>query len=456
MKSATIVLVCVGYFAVFVRAAGPSTDAKKYWPQWRGPTASGASDQGRPPLEWSESDNVRWKVPIPGRGHATPIIWGDRIYVQTAVKTDREVAIKPPAEKPPDQKPGRRRRGGHNWMGSAEPTHIHAFTMLALDRHTGKTVWTSTLCEELPHESGHRDASHASNSPVTDGEHIFAHFGSRGLYCLDLEGKIVWKKNFGKMQTRRSFGEGSSPVLHGNTVIVNWDHEGQSFIVALDKKTGKERWKVDRDEPTSWATPLIVEVDGKPQVVTSATNLIRSYDLDTGNLIWQCGGMTLNVIPSPVSGSGLLYVTSGFRGNILQAIRYAEAKGDITDSAVVAWKYDGKGTPYVPSPLLYGDVLYLLDHNRAMLSCFDAKTGKQHYIKKRLGGLEGAYASPVGAADRVYVVSRGGKTAVVSHGPTFGLLATNTLDDDFAASPAIAGDAIYLRGDKYLYCIAED
>ncbi len=434
------------------QGAGPTHEAQEYWPQWRGPMASGVAPHSRPPLEWSETKNVRWKIRIPGRGNATPIVWGDAVYVQTAVKTDKKVDPKQPAEKPAPQ---RRGRHGRNWMGTEQPTHVHEFTILALERRTGQTLWKNTLCEELPHEGGHRDGSQASNSPVTDGEHLIAYFGSRGLYCLDMQGKVIWTKDFGEMQTRNSFGEGSSPVLYGDTVVVTWDHEGQSFVIALDKKTGKQRWKVDRDERTSWATPVVVVVDGKPQVVTSASGLIRSYDLHTGEALWRCGGMTLNVIPSPVVGNGLVYTMSGFRGNAIRAIRYADAKGDITESATVAWKYDGKGTPYVPSPLLYGDTLYFMDNNRAILSCFDAKTGKEHYLKQRLPEMQGVYASPVGAADRVYVMGRDGKTAVVKHGRAFELLATNSLDDSFTASPAIAGNEIYLHGREYLYCIAE-
>ncbi|MFQ5428946.1 MAG: PQQ-binding-like beta-propeller repeat protein [Phycisphaerae bacterium] len=427
----------------------------KYWPQWRGPTATGVAPHGKPPLKWSESKNIRWKVAIPGRGHATPIIWGDRVYVQTAVKTAKTVEPKARADKAPEERPNRRRRGRRNWMGSVEPTHIYKFILVALDRQTGKTVWQKTLREELPHEGGHRDASQASNSPVTDGKYLIAYFGSRGLYCLDMEGKVLWEKDLGDMRTRLGFGEGSSPALYGDTVVVNWDHEGQSFIVALDKKTGRQRWKIDRDEQTSWATPLIVEVRGEPQVITSASGRIRSYDLKTGEVRWVCGGMTPNVIPSPVSGNDLVFAMSGFRGNALRAIRYVDARGDITDSSAVAWKYDGNGTPYVPSPLLYRDTLYFLKRNNAILSCFDAKTGKQHYSKKRLEGLEGVYASPVGAADRVYIVGRNGKTAVIKRGAEFELLAVNSLDDEFAASPAIVDHALYLRGRTHLYCIAE-
>lgn len=452
MKTATVFL-CMACVAVIACVSAPSPDVEKYWPQWRGPEASGVAPHGKPPLEWSETRNIRWKVEIPGKGNATPIVWGDRVYVQTAVKTDQPADTAASADGSSPERHGRR---GRSWMGTVQPTHIYEFSIHALDRRTGKTVWQKTLCKELPHEGGHRDASQASNSPVTDGRHIFAYFGSRGFYCLDMRGKVIWEKHFGKMHTRMGFGEGSSPALYGDTVVVNWDHEGQSFIVALDKKTGRQRWKVDRDEHTSWATPLIVVADGRPQVVTSATHRIRSYDLNTGELIWQCAGMTPNVVPSPVCGDGLVYALSGFRGHALQAIRYGDARGDITDSSSVAWKYDGKGTPYVPSPLLYGDALYFLDNNRAILSCVDAKSGTPHYTRQRLDGVQGVYASPVGADGRVYIVGLNGAAAVVKRGPAFQLLATNVLEDGFSASPAIVDGEIYLRGEKFLYCIAAD
>lgn len=456
MKRITLTFVISAVWPLAMVGADPGLEGEKYWGQWRGPVGTGVAPHGDPPIEWSESQNVRWKVEIPGRGHATPIVWGDRVYIQTAIRTEREATAEESAKRPSQEGKGRHGGGGRSWMGTSEPTNIHEFAILALDRRTGKTLWQKSLCERLPHEGGHRDGSQASNSPVTDGEHILAYFGSRGLYCLDMKGQVVWKKDFGTMQTRMGFGEGSSPALYGDTVVVNWDHEGESFIVALDKKTGQQRWKVARDEPTSWATPLIVDHDGKRQVITSATSLIRSYDLDSGKLLWKCGGMTTNVIPSPVRGHGLVYATSGFRGTALLAIRYGDAKGDITDSAAVVWKYDGRGTPYVPSPLLLDDTLYFLDNNKAILSCVDAVSGRAHYSKKRLEPVKGVYASPVGARDRVYIAGRNGTTAVIQHGREFKMLAANKLEESFAASPAIVDGEIYLRGEKYLYCISAE
>jgi outer membrane protein assembly factor BamB len=418
-------------------------------------------------VEWSDTKNVRWKVEIPGRGHATPIIWGDRIYIQTALGAraadaesdngDAEPAS--PGRGGPQERPARQdregRRGGRPGRGQARPTQIHQFIVMALDRKTGKTLWSRTVREELPHEAGHADATQASNSPVTDGEHIFAFFGSRGLFCLDMEGNVKWDADFGDMQTRMGFGEGASPALHGDTVVVNWDHEGDSFIVALDKSTGKERWRQPRDEKTSWATPLILEAGGKAQVITCATNRVRSYDLKTGELVWECGGMTNNVIPTPVAEGGLVYAISGFRGSALLAIRYADAKGNLDDSPAIAWRHEGQ-TPYVPSPLLFDGRLYFLDNNRAIVSCLDARSGEKVYGPERIEAIRGVYASPVAAKDRIYIAGRDGKTVVLRGGPKFEILATNVLDDEFDASPAIVDDELYLRGVKHLYCIASE
>lgn len=427
--------------------ADSEPESAKYWPQWRGPNHTGVAPHGDPPREWSETKNIRWKVEIPGSGLATPIIWGDRVYIQSAIKMDKKATG---SETPNEQSDrGRSRRGRR----ASKPSHFYEFIVMALDRKTGKTVWRTTTSEAVPHEGHHPDGSFASASPVTDGEHLLAFFGSRGLYCLDMDGKVLWHSDLGYMTTRRGFGEGSSPVLHGDTVVVNWDHEGDSFIAAFDKNTGRQRWKKARDEVTSWSTPIVVEHAGRAQVIVNATKRVRAYDLATGEVLWECAGQTTNTIPSPVFGHGMVYAMSGFRGNMVQAIRIQDARGDVTGSSAVAWSYD-QDTPYVPSPLLYDDFLYFLKHNRAILSCLDAKKGTGHFTRQRLEGIEGVYASPVGAAGRVYIAGRNGATVVLKKGPQFELLAVNSLDESFDASPAIVGRELYLRGQKHLYCIA--
>lgn len=438
--------------SLVVQTQPPPVTPATYWPQWRGPTSTGAAQDASPPTEWSETKNIRWKVPIPGHGSSSPIVWGDRVFVTTAVKTDRPAKPADRDQVAAGATPARREiaRSVHK-----PPANVYQFVVMALDRRTGKTLWRQVAREERPHEAGHPDGSLASASPVTDGEHLFASFGSRGLHCFEMDGTPVWSKDLGHMVTRRGHGEGSSPALFGDTIVVNWDHEGESFLVALDKTTGRELWRQARDEITSWATPLILEANGKPQVVVCATGFVRGYELATGEELWKCGGMTVNAIPSPVAGLGMVFALSGYRGDALRAIKYAEAKGDITNSAAVAWSHN-KGLPYVPSPLLYDDTLYFIAKNRPMLSCFDAKTGRQHYGRQRLAGLREIYASPVGAGGRVYIVGRDGGALVLHHGPELKVLATNKLNDAFDASPAIVGNEMFLRGRKHLYCIAPD
>ena len=447
MKRTITIILCLCVISTFAWGSEVPSDSQRYWPQWRGPLASGIAPHGDPPVEWNENKNVRWKIEIPGQGHATPIVWGDTVFVTTAIETDQR-GEQNPTEVPPQR---RGRRGPPNITTS----NIHKFAILAINRADGGIRWQQTVREELPHEGTHPTGSWAANSPVTDGEHVYAYFGSRGLFCFDMQGNLQWEKDLGDMTIKRSFGEGSSPVLYGDTLVLNWDHEGASFIIALDKRTGEKLWKVDREEGTSWSTPIVVEDNGRVQAIVNATNRTRSYDLATGSLIWECGGMTSNTIPSPVTANGIVYVTSGFRGNALQAIRLADAEGDITGAEAVVWEYD-RDTPYVPSPMLYDDTLYFLKHNKGILSCFNASTGEAYYGPERLEGIAEVYASPVGVSDRVYIVDRDGVTLVLKHGPKFEVLAENVLDDGFDASPAIVDTELYLRGHKYLYCIASD
>jgi len=419
------------------------TAVEKNWPQWRGPSETGVALYGNPPVEFSETKNIRWKTEIPGKGHATPIIWGDQIIVLTAVATDKK-----PAKGEVTQEAGR--------MGppSSGTEFIHKFQVISVDRKTGKIQWDRTVKEEIPVERTHTLGSWASNSPVTDGENIYAYFGSRGLFCLDFKGNVLWDRDFGQMEIIMSFGEGSSPSIYKDKIIVVWDHEGGSFIVALDKKTGKEVWKVDRDEITSWASPLIVEVNGQAQVITAATNKVRSYDFETGKLIWECTGLTRNVIPNPVYADGILYVMSGYHGNALMAINLAKAKGNITGTGVILWKYN-QDTPYAPSPMVMDGKLYFLKANNGTITCLDAKDGKVNYINEKLEGILNIYSSPTGVGDHLYIAAEG-IVDVIKAGPSFVLLASNKLDDTFHASPVVIGNDLYLRGFKYLYCISAE
>ena len=255
------------------------------------------------------------------------------------------------------------------------------------------------------------------------------------------------------MRTRNSFGEGSSPALAGDAIVVLMDHEGDSKIFAFNKITGEPLWERNREEATSWSTPVAVEVGGRVEIITSATDRIRSYDAKTGEIIWHCEGVTLNAIPTPVLGFGNVYCTSGFRGSALKAIELGHT-GDLSDTDAIKWEVD-RGTPYVASPLLYGDRIYVTSSLRPRLSCYDAVTGEAYFVEENLKGLGTIYASPVGAANRIYLPDRNGVVIVIKKSDTLEVIATNTLDDGFDASPVIIGDTIYLKGNKNLYCIAK-
>ncbi len=417
-----------------------ASDADRNWGQWRGPRADGTAPHGTPALNWSETENVSWKVPIPGQGNSTPVVWGDRIFVMTAVSTGKK-----------EENFGNAGRGPERLR--PVPVEEQEFVLLCLDRASGDERWRQVATRRMPHEGHHRDNSHASASPITDGKRVYAYYGSHGIFCYDLDGKLLWDKTLGTLETRNSFGEGASPALHGDTLVVVQDQEGDSFIYALDAVTGAVRWKQAREEDTGWSTPLIVEHGGRTEVVVNGSNAVRSYDLASGELLWLCAGQTVNAIPSPVTDGKTVYVMSGFRGNAVYAIALGHT-GDLAGTDAVRWT-GSRGTSYVPSPVLSDGRLTFFQRNDAILSCFDAATGEPHYAQQRLEGMGGVYASPVAAGGRVYLLDREGVCVVLEDGPAFKVLATNRLDDRFDASPAVVGTQLFLRGQKSLYCVEE-
>jgi len=410
----------------------------EFWPQWRGPLGTGVALKGNPPIEFGENKNLKWKIEIPGKGHATPIVWEDKIIVQTAVATNRKAS----GEIVED--------GGGDWMNPTSTEFIHDYKVICVDRNSGKTDWETTVTSELPQESTHELGSWASNSPCTDGEHIYAYFGSRGLYCLDFDGNILWKHDFGQMQKRMNFGEGASPSLYKDRIFILWDHEGDSWLYCIDKNTGEEIWKVARDEGTSWSTPVIVEANGKTQVITAASNAVRSNDYETGDLLWSCTGLTSNVIPNPMVEDGILYVMSGYRGSAMMAIDLSKAKGDITGSDAIIWKYN-QDTPYTPCAVLMGGKIYFLRGNNGFLTCLNAKDGSVVYSKEKIEGIGTLYSSPTGVADRLYIAAEN-ICVVIKAGEQFKIMASNKLNDNFHASPIIVNNQLILRGFKHLYC----
>jgi len=429
---------CAGVVALVIALAAlaPATsdEGGGEWPWWRGPLGNGVSPDGDPPVRWSEEVNVRFKVPIDGDGLATPVVWGDRIYVLSALPlegTDNE------ADASAEEAPLPRVR----------------FLVTAYDRHDGSVAWQRVADERVPHEGHHLESAWANASPVTDGEHIYAHFGSAGTYAYTLDGELVWKVDLGDMTARLGYGEGSSPALWGDTLVINWDHEGDSFVAALDARTGEVRWRKDRPgELTSWSTPLIREHEGRVHVIVAAAERTRSYDIRNGEVLWSVSGLGMNVIPTPIYDEGILYLASGKRDfPRMQAVDLRGARGDLDGTEAVLWTRN-RDTPYVSTPLLYRGQLYFFKHVRSFLTSVDAVTGETLFTERV--GLGNVFASPVAAAGRIYLLGREGKALVLEPGATLKVLAENQLDDGFDASPVIVGGDLYLRGRHFLYALA--
>ena len=416
--------------------------AAENWAQWRGVRNTGFAENSRPPVSWSEESNIRWKVAIDGSGSSTPIIYGDRVFILTAIDTG---IVDPTRAKPEDQ-PMR-------VFGIKHPNTEHQFLTICLDRQTGQELWREIAVQKVPHEGHHGDNDFASASPVVHDNKVFVWFGSAGLFCYDLDGLLLWKRDLGEVKMGAALGEGCSPVVHNGRVIVVRDHQGQSSIEALDSSTGKTYWKKHRDEGNAWATPVIAEYGGRVQVITCASNLVRSYNLEDGTLIWQCGGLTGNATPCPILDGSHVIVMSGYQGHSVMRIPITE-EGDLTGADKVVWKHQ-RGTPYVPSPVLFDGMLFYNQSNQGIWTVLDATSGKIVMDRTRLPGISNMYSSPVAANGRIYVTGRNGLTLVLKPGTNLSIESSNRLDERFDASPSIAGDELYLRGEKFLYCIAK-
>ena len=425
--------------ALLIAALLPAQTEKAHWPQWRGPTGAGVA-AGPAPRSWSDSEHVRWKVEVPGRGVSTPIALGERLYLTTAIATDPEAAP-PPAEE----------EGGRGGRRSAPPEE-QSFEVHCLDRKSGATVWKSVARVALPHEGFHKSyGSYASASPVTDGKRVYVSFGSQGLYAYELDGKLAWSFDPKvKLEMRNSFGEGLAPVLAGDVLVQVADHEKESFVFALDTKTGKELWRVPRDEPSTWATPLVTTLAGKHQVVTSGARKTRSYEVASGKLLWQAPGAGVNAIPAVLRHADDLLVMSGYREAKILAIRPGKEDGD----QPVTWT-GTKGCGYTASPVLHDGLYYSVTDGGA-LSCFDAATGEAHYLEERLPRGSQLKSSPVAAGELLYLPTEAGEVHLVKLGPKYEVAATNTLSEQvFIASPVVVQGALYLRSLTHLFCIAE-
>ncbi|MBA2115369.1 outer membrane protein assembly factor BamB family protein [Bremerella alba] len=482
MKSSlfALFLLALALSSVAATAVNAAETSDGNWANWRGPHYNGTSTNAKPPVKWSEEENVRWKVPISGKGSSSPIIWGDKLFVLTAVPvpTEGAEAESPEGEAAPEQTPpprdssterprrgpgdspggpGGRSRGGRGRGGrdrDAAPTTPLAFTVICLDKLTGEKIWSDVAVQETPHESGHNTNTFASASAVTNGEILVAFFGSRGIFCYAMNGKLLWKRDLGKQQTRNAFGEGSTPALYKNSIIIPWDHEGDSFVLALDATTGEELWKVDRDEATSWATPVVAEHNGAAQVILNGSTRVRSYDVTSGKLLWECGGQATNPIATPIIDNGKAICMTGYRGYAVYAIDL-DATGDVTDNDdYIAWSRSDVG-PYISSATLLNNRLYVTKSRDGVLYCLDASTGETIYGPERLPEASTLYSSLVGADGKVYVSDRDGTTVVLQDGPEFKVLAVNQLAEGIDASIAFSGDLMFLRSEGHLYCMQQ-
>ncbi len=399
------------------------------WSHWRGPLGNGSSPDAKPPLEWSETKNIKWKAAIPGNGSGSPVVWENKVFVTSAIAPD----------------------GGLGFDG--ERLSNLDFKLFCFNREDGKLLWEKTAVTATPHQGTHSTNGFASASPCTNGKHVYAHFGSRGLYCYTMDGGLVWKRDdFGQMDTRNAFGEGSSPTLVDGMILVPWDHEGPSALYALDQLTGKTIWKTGRDdEPTNWCTPFVVEHDGSKQVVINGQTFIRGYDLKTGKELWRIAGKAQRPVTSAVAIDDLVIVASGFRGSYGGAFRLS-GRGDLQGTKDVVWSWK-KNTPDLASPLLSGQLLYLHKDKSASLSCVNPLTGEAYYTASRIPGLSTLYASPVAANGHVFITGRSGTTVVIKDSKTLEIVSSNSVGEGVDATPALIDDEIFIRGEAHLFCI---
>jgi outer membrane protein assembly factor BamB len=436
-----IVKACVAV-VVLIAVSGAATAAN--WPQWRGANGSGISNEKNLPAEWTPTKNIKWKTPIAGRGHSSPIVWGNKIFLTTAIE----------GEVIPGAKAVKHTSEGREFLhpDSVGADHKHTFKVIALDRNTGKILWETVAWEGTPYDNRHRKSSYAASTPATDGKLVYAFFGTEGLYAYDYNGKLAWKAQLGNLGTV-GMGTGTSPILYENLVIVQCDEENgeSSFIVALDKKTGKEVWRTPRKVQVSWSTPLLVRAATRAELITSGTELVISYDPATGKELWRHKGVESNAIPSPVANNDMVFIVAGFPAKIAMAIKLG-GNGDLTGTPNVPWTY-AKGTAYVPSPILYGDYLYLTT-DRGILTCIDAKTGEVKYEGGRIPIPATFTASPVAFEGKILMTSEDGDTFIVRAGPKHEIIGTNSIGEAVYASPAVADGRVFIRGEKNLYCIS--
>ncbi|HEY7784116.1 MAG TPA: PQQ-binding-like beta-propeller repeat protein [Pyrinomonadaceae bacterium] len=426
------------------------TTSAQNWPSFRGPNASGVAEGANLPTTWNaeKSQNIVWKTAIPGFSHASPIVWGNRIFVITAISTN------------PDAKFNPKDRG----ISLSTDDAKHTWRIFALDKKTGRIIWEKTAYEGVPRAKRHVKATQANSTPTTDGRYVVALFGSEGLSCYDMDGKLVWKKDLGVLNPglwddkNSSWGHASSPVIYRDLVIVQADGHQQSFIAAFNLKDGREVWRVNRGEITSWTTPTIYKGKNRTELIANGGRFIRSYDPLTGKEIWRfADGDTQVKMQAPLVAHDLIYITGGYpAGRPMYAFRPG-AVGDISlqpgqeTNEFIAWR-SSKGSPYTPTPIIYGDLFYTCADN-GVFSAYNAKTGELVYQERIPSSFS---ASPIAADGKLYLASQDGDVYVVRAGPKFELLATNSMGEPLMATPAISGNNLIIRSERYIYSVQEN
>jgi len=424
----------------------PQVPADSTWPQWRGPGGLGVAAGTAYPATWSPDRNIAWKTPVPGRGHSSPIVWGDRVFLTTSIEGGPA-----PADHKPPIHPDFKHQPGYLHPDSVGSDRLHTLKVLAFDTKTGRQVWEHTPYEGTMYDDRHRKNTYASPTMATDGTLVYAFFESGGLYAYDFAGRRAWSTSLGGI-AKAGLGPGTSPIVFENLLILQCDQEmGEgSFIVALDKSNGREIWRRDRKTRRSWATPLLVRTPSRVELVASGAEVVTSYDPRTGRELWRADGVRSHPIPSAVAGHGLVFLTAGSQAKRALAIRPG-GTGQLTDADGIVWRYN-KGTAYVPSPILYGDYLYLMT-DKGLVTCLDARTGKMIYEGGRPPVPATFTASLVAFADRLLMTSEDGDTFAIKAGPEHGILATNSIGEPVYASLALAGGTIYIRGERHLFAV---
>jgi outer membrane protein assembly factor BamB len=422
------------------------------WPQFRGLRGGTAPDAPSLPDTWSPTQNVVWKLDVPGYAWSSPVVWGDHIFVTSAINTSGEAPVRPSSDYLAGSLGGRM-----TFREITGPKDTHTWMVYDIDFKTGTIRWARQAHQGAPRQPRHQKNSYASETPVTDGERVYAYFSSAGLFAFDMKGTPVWSKPMDTLKTRTDWGGAASPVVYNNRVYIVNDNEEHSFIAAFDAGTGKEVWRVDRDESSNWSSPFIWENAQRTEIITKGTKKIRSYSLD-GELLWEISGMATLDVPTPVARNGLLYVESGYPTDQKKPVYVIRpgASGDITpkpdetSNQFVVWSNLSLGT-YATSPLVYGDYYYTL-FDRGILTCHDAKTGKEVYGRQRVAvDTTGFTASPWAYNGKIFALSEDGDTYVIQAGPEFKVLGKNSLNELSLATPAVANGSLIVRTASKLY-----